>query len=175
MVNNISLDIYVQTLTPIEFVNTEDVITKEQREEETGEKLSSQRPELSKDHESLILENLEKFGEDLDDQWELVEETNVVDGQEEQMLGKLKMFADTADAEDKSKEDKGLYKLRYKYDGNPNAQRAFCQAMMSRNTGTKHGLLYRLEDINELCLRVPRENVGKKGANTLRKEGFFQD
>ena len=164
-VNKISLNIYVQTLTPIEFVNTEDVITKEQREEETGEKLSSQRPELSQDHESLILENLEKFGEDLDDQWELVEETNVVDGKEEQMLGKLKMFADTADAEVKSKEDKGLYKLRYKYDGNPNPQRAFCKAMMSRNTGTKHGLLYRLEDINELSALDPNPGLGKGGSN----------
>ena len=176
-VNGIALDLYVETLTPIEFVNTKEIVTKEKREEETGEqlslseeqknkgKLSDQRPELSKDHETLILENLENFGEDLDEEWELIEESDVVDGQEEQVLSKLKMFADTADAKDKSKEDKGLYKLRYKYDGNPNPERAFCKAMMSRNKGKKYGLLYRLEDINELSNLDPNKGLGKGGTN----------
>jgi hypothetical protein len=176
-VNGIALDLYVETLTPIEFVNTEEIVTKEKREEETGEQLSlseelknkaglkDQRPELSKDHEALILKNLQNFGEDLDDGWDLIEESDVVDGQEEQVLSKLKMFADTADAKDKSQEDKGLYKLRYKYDGNPNPERAFCKAMMSRNKGKKYGLLYRLEDINELSDLNPNKGLGKGGAN----------
>jgi hypothetical protein len=164
-VNNISLDLYVKTLTPIEFTDTEEIVTKEQREEETGEKLSSEKPELSDDHENLIIENLEKFGEDIDDDWELVEETKVVDGKEEQMLSKLNLFANTAEAEDKSKLDKGLYKLRYKYDGNPNPQRKFCKTMMSRNKGTKYGLLYRIEDIDKLSALDPNPGLGKNGTN----------
>ncbi len=249
-VNGIALNLFFETLTPIEFVNTEEIVNKEQKEEETGEiiedkapvveevvddsdddlidkqasyngaqiasalsilqnvkegiitedqaivflvqmlqfdidvarsmfsgngsqelfskieqKNKDQRPELSKDHEALILKNLENFGEDLDDDWDLIEESDVVDGQQEQVLSKLKMFADTADAKDKSQEDKGLYKLRYKYDGNPNPERAFCKAMMSRNKGKKYGLLYRLEDINELSDLNPNKGLGKGGAN----------
>ncbi len=249
-VNAIALDLFFETLTPIEFVDTEEIINKEQKEEETGQiiedqapavdqvvddsdedlidkqasyngaqiasalsilqnvkegiitedqaivflvqmlqfdidvarsmfsgngsqelfskieqKNKDQRPELSKDHEALILKNLENFGEDLDDEWELIEQSDVVDGKEEQVLSKLEMFADTAEAKDKSKEDKGLYKLRYKYDGNPNPERAFCKAMMSRNKGKKYGLLYRLEDIKELSDLNPNKGLGKGGAN----------
>ena len=73
-VNGISLDLYFQTLTPIEFTDTDNVTTKKQREEEIGEQLSSQKPDLSEEHEKEILENIENYGEDLGDEWELIEE-----------------------------------------------------------------------------------------------------
>ena len=251
--NGIALDLYFKTLTPIEFTDTTDVVTKDQIEEETGEEiqdaqvakevvekttptaevdednkasyngaqiasalsilqnvkegiittdqaivflvqmlqfdinvaksmfdgtgtqelfskmekeedLSKEITDLSIDHENLILNNIEKYGEDIDDEWELVEETNVLDAKEEQMLSKINLFANTADAENKSKEDKALYKLRYIYAGNPKPQRKFCVSMMNRNKGTKYGLLYRLEDINKLSDLDPNPGLGKGGA-----------
>ena len=164
-VNGISLDLYVQTLTPIEFTNTENAVTKEQVEEETGQQLSSQRPDLSVEHESLIIEKLSQYGEDISDEWELIEETAVTDPQHEYSLSKIDMFANTADGDTKSKEDKGLYKLRYVYAGNTNPQRKFCVEMMSRNTGTKHGLLYKLEDIDALSALDPNPGLGKGGSD----------
>ena len=164
-VNGISLDLYVQTLTPIEFTNTDNAITKEQVEEETGQQLSSQRPDLSVEHESLIIEKLSQYGEDISNEWELIEETAVTDPQHEYSLSKIDMFANTADGDTKSKEDKGLYKLRYVYAGNPNPQRKFCVEMMSRNAGTKHGLLYRLEDIDALSALDPNPGLGKGGSD----------
>lgn len=164
-VNGISLDLYVQTLTPIEFTDTDNAITKEQVEEETGQQLSSQRPDLSVEHESLIIEKLSQYGEDISDEWELIEETQVTDPEHEYSLSKIDMFANTADGDTKSKEDKGLYKLRYVYAGNPNPQRKFCVEMMSRNEGTKHGLLYRLEDIDALSALDPNPGLGKGGSD----------
>ena len=164
-VNGISLDLYMQTLTPIEFTDTENAVTKEQVEEETGQQLSSQRPDLSVEHESLIIEKLSQYGEDISDEWELIEETAVTDPQHEYSLSKIDMFANTADGDTKSKEDKGLYKLRYVYAGNPNPQRKFCVEMMSRNAGTKHGLLYRLEDIDALSALDPNPGLGKGGSD----------
>ena len=164
-VNGISLDLYVQTLTPIEFTDTDNAVTKEQVEEETGQQLSSQKPDLSVEHESLIIEKLSQYGEDISDEWELIEETAVTDPQHEYSLSKIDMFANTADGDTKSKEDKGLYKLRYVYAGNPNPQRKFCVEMMSRNAGTKHGLLYRLEDIDALSALDPNPGLGKGGSD----------
>jgi len=42
--NNIFLDLYFVTLQPIEFTELDNIATKVKREEETGEKLSSQEP-----------------------------------------------------------------------------------------------------------------------------------
>jgi len=164
-VNGISLDLYVQTLTPIEFTDTDNAITKEQVEEETGQELSTHKPDLSVEHENLMIEKLSEFGEDISDEWELIEETAVTNPEHEYSLSKIDMFANTADADTKSKEDKGLYKLRYVYAGNPNPQRKFCVEMMSRNAGTKHGLLYRLEDINALSALDPNKGLGKGGSD----------
>ena len=164
-VNGISLDLYMQTLTPIEFTDTDNAITKEQVEEETGQQLSSQRPDLSVEHENIMIEKLSEYGEDISDEWELIEETQVTDTKHEYSLSKIDMFANTADGDTKSKEDKGLYKLRYVYAGNPNPQRKFCVEMMSRNEGTKHGLLYRLEDIDALSALDPNPGLGKGGSN----------
>ena len=164
-VNGISLDLYVQTLTPIEFTDTDNAITKEQVEEETGQQLSSQRPDLSVEHENIMIEKLSDYGEDISDDWELIEETQVTDTKHEYSLSKINMFENKADGDSKSKEDRGLYKLRYVYAGNPRPQRQFCVEMMNRNKGTKHGLLYRLEDIDALSALDPNPGLGKGGSN----------
>lgn len=45
-----------------------------------------------------------------------------------------------------SRLDKGVYKVRYSYEGNKEPQREFCKAMMKR---TAKGVVYRLEDIDK--------------------------
>ena len=45
--NNASLNLYFKTLQPLEFVDLENALTKEQVEEETGQKLSSDLKDLT--------------------------------------------------------------------------------------------------------------------------------
>ena len=167
-VNGIALKIYVQTLTPIEFTD-EVLVTQEQKEEETGQKLSSDKPEMSIEHEQAILENIEKYGEDLGEEWELLEEEDAGSIEDEKQAQKnlnllekqaTKLFSFDPDTTAKSEYDQGLYILRYKYDGNENPERKFCQDMMKRNTG-KYGMLYRFEDIEKLSSLEPNPGLAK--------------
>lgn len=43
-VNGIALDLFFETLTPIEFVNTEEIVSKEQQEEEIGDTIDNIQP-----------------------------------------------------------------------------------------------------------------------------------
>ncbi len=43
-VNGIALDLFFETLTPIEFVNTEEIVSKEQQEEEIGDTIDDKQP-----------------------------------------------------------------------------------------------------------------------------------
>lgn len=218
-VNGISLKIYVKTLTPIEFTD-EVLVTQEQKEEETGQKLSlaiqidgrdaydtkeeaisaakkinctgyhehnqngrvyympcesheskykSDKPEMTKDQEKAILEKINDYGEVLGDEWELIEEEDAGTIEQERQAQKnvtvldkqaTKLFSFDPNTTAKSEFDQGLYILRYKYDGNPDPQRAFCKQMMDRNTG-EYGMLYRFEDIEKLSSEEPNPGLAK--------------
>lgn len=171
-VNNIALKIYVQTLTPIEFTD-EKLVTQEQKEEETGQKLSSDKPEMTEEHEQAILNSLDSYGEELGEEWELVEEQEAesIEGERQaqknlNLLEKqaVELFSFTPDTTAKSKYDQGLYILRYKYDGNPQPERKFCKEMMNRNTG-KYGMLYRFEDVEKLSALDPNPGLGLGGSS----------
>jgi hypothetical protein len=54
--NGIMLDLYFTTLQPIEFTELDNISTKIKREEETGEKLSSDKEEVIDDEELLDIE-----------------------------------------------------------------------------------------------------------------------
>ena len=54
--NGIMLDLYFTTLQPIEFTELDNIATKIKREEETGEKLSSDKVELSSEEDDDLLE-----------------------------------------------------------------------------------------------------------------------
>lgn len=171
-VNGIALKIYVQTLTPIEFTD-EKLVTREQKEEETGQKLSSNKPEMTEEHEQAILNSLDSYGEELGEEWELVEEQEAesIEGERQaqknlNLLEKqaVKLFSFTPDTTAKSKYDQGLYILRYKYDGNPQPERKFCKEMMNRNTG-KYGMLYRFEDVEKLSALDPNPGLGLGGSS----------
>ncbi len=60
----------------------------------------------------------------------------------------------------KSEQDTSLFKIRYRYAGNPNPQREFCQKMM------KAGKIYRKEDIDKASEMVVNQGFGKQGADT---------
>jgi len=147
--NDIYLNLYFVTLQPIEFTELDNISTKVKREEETGEKLSSQVPEemqdLSDEEMSDLFEQLEDLGEVISDDWELVSTERV----------------DLADA---SKQDNKGYKVRYAYmpmRKSPDS-RQFCQQMEAL---TEKDVVYRLEDINQMSFRGVNKELGHQGRN----------
>ena len=159
--NGISLKLYFKTLQPLEFIDTDNAITDEAREEETGVKLSKEV-----DEEAFDL--LSEFGEEEDlDEWELVDERQVDYGQEE-ALDKMIGLASTGSARPnaKSKQDgesEGMkFKVRYQYaplTASANS-REFCKKMIA---GKK---IYRKEDIIQMGNQSVNAGWGLNGANT---------
>ena len=100
--NGISLKLYFKTLQPLEFIDTDNAITDEAREEETGVKLSKYS---FNDEKAFDL--LDELGEEEDlDEWELVDERQV-DYDQEETLDKMIGLASTGSARPnaKSKQD----------------------------------------------------------------------
>ncbi len=155
-INGITLDIFVQTLTPIEFVEVDENQTKEEIEEETGKKLSIQLNHAFDDNNVFdALNELAIDEEDLKD-YDLVDE-RAVDYDNEEALDKMIKLTTTtgvARPNSKSKEDqigeKVQFKVLYQYapltlSKDPNTgkinSREFCQKMVNARK------LYRKEDI----------------------------
>lgn len=162
--NNISMDLYFKTLTPIEFTDLENANTTEVVEEETGIKLSKCSMEMPKEFDKAV-EGLIALGEDIDESaWELVDERDVDYEQEEALDATLK-FASTGTArpnanseQDGENAEGTLFLVRYKYDGSKSPQREFCSKMMSANK------VYRKEDI--LMMDNANPGFGINGADT---------
>lgn len=164
-VNKISLKLYFKTLQPLEFIDTENAITDESREEETGVKLSKdERPFLSDEQGDEIWEMIKDLGEDenLED-YELIDVEDTEDEPEdfdvEKYLNGLHLSAD----QDSNQDDK-RYKVRYKYvKGTTKKQkgdsRPFCKNMLAANK------LYRKEDIGMMSARGVNKEHGHKGRN----------
>jgi hypothetical protein len=146
--NKIFLSLYFVTLQPIEFVELDNISTSVVKEVETGEKLSSQSG-LSLEEEQDVLEQLLEVGEVIDDSWEQI---YVCDAESGVKLAK----------NDKSIEDKGIYKIRYQYSPVRNSldSRSFCKGIEAL---TKEGLVYRKEDINQMSFRGVNRKLGHKG------------
>jgi len=162
--NGISLKLYFKTLQPLEFIDTDNAITDEAREEETGVKLAK---EESFDDDEMF-ELLSEFGEEENlDEWELVDEREV-DYDQEEALDKMIGLASSGQAlpNTKSKQDKQVngvqFKVRYKYSPNSTSSnsRAFCKLMVGSNK------LYRKEDIIKMGERPVNKGWGLKGAAT---------
>ena len=62
--NEISLNLYFKTLQPLEFTDLQNAITKEQVEEETGQKLSEDRPFLDDELAEELWNQIKDLGED---------------------------------------------------------------------------------------------------------------
>ena len=167
-VNGISLKLYFKTLQPLAFIETDNAITDEAREEETGVKdeLTLSKEQSFDDDEMFNL--LSEFGEDEDlDNWELVDEREV-DYDQEEALDKMIGLASTGTAKpnSKSKQDEEIngvqFKVRYRYSPLTTQanSREFCKNMVAFNK------LYRKEDIIAMGNKPVNKGWGLSGAAT---------
>jgi hypothetical protein len=154
--NGVSLKLYFKTLQPLEFVDLSNAQSTDQVAEETGVEMSAEKSELEM--------YLDEIGEDIGEDWLLVDERDVDYDLEDEldlqlqpkktMLSKVLDFVSTGVARPnaKSNQDKVIdgiqWKVRYQYTGNPNPQRDFCRVMMS----TKK--VYRKEDLESMNSKI---------------------
>jgi len=165
--NGINLNLYFVTLQPIEFTELDNIETKIKREEETGEKLSSEEKNDFTDEEGDdLLNQLEELAEKVDaDDWELVHTEKVEDTEKEFDFTSLSMPTDKDAKPNKvSSQDNSTYKVRYSYGPirkSPNSRR-FCQRM---ELISEKNLVFRKEDINMMSFKGINKELGHKGQN----------
>lgn len=167
-VNDISLKLYFKTLQPLAFIDTDNAVTDEAREEETGVKLSEEIP----DTPDQMYDLLEGLGEDEDlDNWELVDEREV-DYEQEEALDKMIGLASTGTARPNAKSEQDgetedvqtgemiKFKVRYQYTPLKvsDNSREFCQKMVAAKK------LYRKEDIMAMSTKAVNAGFGPDGA-----------
>ena len=167
-VNGISLKLYFKTLQPLAFIETDNAITDEAREEETGVK--DELTTLSSEFDdNQMVELLQDFGEDEDlEGWDLVDEREV-DYDQEETLDKMINLASSGTARPNSKseqdeitDDLTAFKVRYQYAPltvSANS-REFCKKMVAAKK------IYRKEDIMQMSQRAVNAGWGEKGAAT---------
>ena len=167
-VNNISLKLYFKTLQPLSFIEPDNLVTDEAREEETGVKMASQdQSNLSSQFDdNKVYDLLSEFGEEEDlENWELVDEREV-DYDQEETLDKMIGLASTGSARPnaKSKQDgevKDLkFKVRYQYAplDSDSKSRDFCTKMV------KAKKIYRKEDIEQMGKQPVNAGWGPGGS-----------
>lgn len=167
-VNGISLNLYFRTLQPLEFTETDDIVTEEQREEETGVKMSKE--DLTDEEFDIILDELR--GETISNRWEEVdsreysEDNDDVEAWASNLIESKQENLEKTSIDSKksgfSYLDKSLYKVRYKYDAKYSSgkSRQFCRIMMSRSG---RGVVYRIEDIDKASNAGVNKSFGHKG------------
>lgn len=170
--NNISLDLYFQTLKPLEFndrgvkdKNTEDIELSKEFElesflEELGEPKDQKgwivvdERDVELEDEDVLNQHLEEMNEELSDKLEA-----------SSLLSKVVKFVSTGTARPtaRSKQDKlvkdKFFKVRYEYTGNKSPERGFCSAMMKANK------LYRKEDIDRMSTKPVNKGFGEFGSD----------
>ena len=166
--NKISLNLYFKTLQPLEFTNLDNVVDKETREEETGVKMSSDKPKVDEDFADFMVD----FGEDENlDEWELMDE-RPVDYEQEEVLDKMLGLASTGSARPNAKSDQDgqvedlRFKVRYQYaplkttiKNGENVSRDFCRKMVAAKK------IYRKEDIEQMSQKAVNAGWGPNGAD----------
>ena len=161
-VNGISLKLYFKTLQPLAFIETDNAITDESREEETGVKLSAQFDD------DKMFDLLDEFGEEEDlENWVLVDEREV-DYDQEEALDKMIGLASTgtarpnATSEQDGEAEDMKFKVRYQYAPlrTQTNSREFCKKMVSAKK------IYRKEDIMQMSTRAVNAGWGLNGADT---------
>lgn len=168
--NNISLNLYFKTLTPLEFTDLDGVIDQEVIEEETGVKMSA-TPEFTKEDEASWLEYLADKGEDVDpEEWELTAVQEVLDPDNEDAvvdaITSVNMAAVSSygNSEERSTGDAGMFKIRYRYSGGlKDNSRTFCVEMVGLSG---EGKVYRKEDINQMSFSGVNGEFAPKGRST---------
>ena len=116
---------------------------------------------LKKTEVDLVADSLIELGEVIDEnEWELIDERKL-DGKptiSETELKLAKTFSSFPNAE--SEQDTDLFKVRYKYAGEGNGQREFCNKVI------KADKVYRKEDIELAGSKVVNKGFGLNGADT---------
>lgn len=172
-VNDIKLKLYFKTIQPLEFTEVEGM-NAEQREEETGVKMSKVCCSTNEDLDTEVADALINLGEEPNENWLLIDESEVDydnDDIENEMLlkepktsllSKVYNFVSTGSARpnSKSQQDENIdgirFITRYVYAGETtNKSRKFCQKMINAKK------IYRKEDII---------SMSKKEVNEVRKD-----
>ena len=158
--NKIFQDLYFVTLQPIEFTELENISTKVRKEEETGEKLSSEKEaeDFSDEDGDNLYDQLEGLGEVLSDDWELIHSEVYEEENESVKMAEIK-YSDKS-----SSEDNNIYKIRYAYSPQRKSEgsRTFCKKMENL-TGKK--IVFRKEDINMMSFRGVNKELGHNRNN----------
>jgi hypothetical protein len=146
--NGYSLDVYFKTLQPLEFTDLSGkMLSESDKEKEIGLSLSAPKvTDMTDSDEQEWLDYLKGKGETLSTDWELVSEEPVTDADNEVQMNKFEFFKRFAEPNEKSKDDKGIYLMRYRYAPlqNGSNSRIFCRDMVAN---AKLGIVYRREDI----------------------------
>ena len=122
--------------------------------------LSSQEDEVNLD---ASWEFLDALGEDMSDEWELIDESPV-DYETEAVKDALWAFASvpSSNPNGKSEQDTEIIKVRYVYSPKSvqDDSRSFCKKMVAASK------VYRKEDIEAASLRAVNPGLGEGGSNT---------
>ena len=157
--NGISLNLYFKTLQPLEFTDLENAMTKEQVEQETGQKLSLS--EVSDDILARAYEQLESIEDEDMSEYELVDE-RPADVERDRRLNNIFKFAAVAKStpHETSEQDNELFKVRYQYAPLDYSveSREFCKKMVNA------ARVYRIEDIDKDLSVNPGFGIG--GSNS---------
>lgn len=143
--NGYNLDVYFKTLQPLEFTDLSGkAVDAETKEKEYG--FSEAKPEFTAEAESEWLDYLSDKGEVIGEEFELIDESPVTDADDQT---EYKFFKRFAEPEEKSKDDKGVYLIRYRYAPMQTSanSRQFCKDMVAN---AKLGVVYRREDIDTM-------------------------
>jgi len=156
--NGFLLDIYFKTLQPLEFIDLSGkALDSSTKEKELGLSLST--IEMTGQDEDEWLLHLENKGEVMDeDEWEIIDVREATEEDDQ-----LQLAFDSPEL--KSKDDKGVFKIRYKYGPNTNnpQSRKFCKQMVSQS---QSGVVYRREDINQMSFSGVNSEFAASGRNT---------
>ena len=125
---------------------------------------ASKTPEFSKEEESAWIEALRGKGEVVDlNEWELISDEVVNDPDNEDSHLKKMNFSveDYSNANEDSRLDGGLYKVRYAYTENLSANsRDFCVEMVN---ASQSGIVFRKEDIDMMSFSGENGQFAPKG------------
>jgi len=161
--NGVSIDLYFKTLQPLEFTDlNNNAVDQETREKETGVTLSSQ--DLHDDDAHAWLDYLADKGEVIDEnEWQLMEEVPVTDYDEDDK--RYNFYKQYAEPQDKSSQDRGLFKVRYAYAPKRDSSnsREFCSRMVN---AARSGVVYRKEDILQMGDQGVNGQFAPKGRST---------
>lgn len=141
---NINLDLYFAPLT-------------EQAQSTNEVRMSSQEccEHEKKNLDTIVADELISLGEDITDEWELVESEIYTNEAELSFTS-----TGTARPNAKSEIDGELFKSRLRYAGEiAQNSRQFCRKMIEANK------LYRIEDINSMSTKVVNEGFGEGGSD----------